>query len=212
MEIKILYEDKHIIVCIKPAGALSQADNGGADNMPDMLKELCGANEIYPLHRLDREVGGVMVYAKTKAAAAALSRDIAERRFEKEYSAWVHEKPQADRGEMRDLLFKDSKRNKSFTVKRMRKGVKEALLEYRLLKTATSDGKNYSLLAIKLHTGRTHQIRVQLSSRGMPICGDRKYGARDSFNGILLRCRKISFVHPVTGEKMSFEQETEFEI
>ena len=121
----ILYEDKSIIVCIKPVGLLSQVSAEGDESMITQLEAHCGTI-IYPLHRLDREVGGVMVYAKTKASAAALSQAIAEHRFQKEYLALIHGCPHTESGELHDLLFKDSRKNKSFVVTRARKGVKDA--------------------------------------------------------------------------------------
>ncbi len=173
--------------------------------MVSLLSAHCN-NQVYPLHRLDREVGGVMVYAKTKKAAANLSRDIAEHKFIKEYIALIHGKPESDSGEMRDLLFKDSRKNKSFVVKRQRKGVKEALLEYSLLET---DG-DFSTVLVRLHTGRTHQIRVQFASRKMPLKGDKKYGAKDESRNIGLWSFRITFNHPVTGEKLSFSEPPDF--
>ena len=204
---EILFEDKSIIVCVKPRGILSQSDIKGGKNMIDDLSALTNS-EIYPLHRLDKEVGGVMVYAKTKKAAAILSRDIAEHNFSKEYIAMFHSKPQDNSGEMRDLLFKDSKKNKSFVVKSMRKGVKEALLEYSLLE---SNG-NVSICLIKLHTGRTHQIRVQFASRKMPLVGDRKYGSKDESGFIGLWSYRLSFKHPETKEMMIFSKESDFSL
>lgn len=199
---KILFEDKAVIVCIKPEGLLSQTDSRGGASMISELQALCHS-EIYPLHRLDREVGGVMVYAKTKSAAARLSSDIAHNRFHKEYIALVHGKPIEVEGIMQDLLFKDSSRNKSYVVKRERKGVKAASLQYSLIKT-TECADTLSAVSVVLHTGRTHQIRVQFSSRAMPLVGDKKYGARDEFKGIGLWSYKISFKHPETQEPLSF--------
>ena len=197
---EILFEDNEILVCIKPVGIVSQSDNK-AESMISFLEQHT-ANTVYPLHRLDRQVGGVMVYAKSHFAASVLSRDIAEHRFKKEYIALIHGKPETDKGEMRDLLFKDSRKNKSYVVNRMRKGVKEALLEYEVLNS--KDG--LSLVKILLHTGRTHQIRVQFASRKMPLVGDRKYGAEDDFKNIGLWSYKITFKHPKTKEMLEFEK------
>lgn len=204
---EILFEDKSIIVCIKPRGVISQSDAGGKESMISQLEELCGC-QIYPLHRLDKDVGGVMVYAKTKNAAAKLSGDIANHKFIKEYIALVNGKPQSNEGEMRDLLFKDSRKNKSYVVKRERKGVKEALLKYKILESES----NFSLVLVKLHTGRTHQIRVQFASRKMPLAGDRKYGANDEFKSIGLWSYRISFNHPISNEKLVFSHEADFKL
>lgn len=202
---EILYSDNHIVVCIKPIGVLSQADMGGGESMLTMLKDIFGG-EIYPLHRLDKGVSGVMVYARTKLAASELSRDIAEHRFKKEYLAVVNGTPEPS-GEMVDLLFKDSKKNKSFVVNRIRKGVKEARLTYDLIK---SDGEK-SLVKILLDTGRTHQIRVQFSSRKMPLLGDKKYGGNDEYKNIALFSYKLTFNHPKTKEPLVFiADESEF--
>ncbi len=203
---KILFSDEHIAVCIKPRGVVSQGDVVGRENMLCLLEEVLGG-PIYPLHRLDREVGGVMVYAKSKTAAANLSRDIAEHRFKKEYLALVHGVPETKNGEMKDLLFKDSSKNKSFVVKRERKGVKKASLEYELLNTVDTENGPLSVMRVLLHTGRTHQIRVQFASRKMPLVGDRKYGARDNFSVLGLWSYKISFSHPITKELLSFSAE-----
>ena len=196
---KILFEDDSIIVCIKPVGIQSQSDSTGKESMITILSEHTGG-EIFPLHRLDRDVGGVMVYAKTKFAAAGISKEIQAHNFKKEYLALVHGKPLEQSGEMKDLLFKDSRKNKSFVVDRMRKGVKEALLSYEVI---TSEN-GFSVVRVLLHTGRTHQIRVQFASRKMPLAGDRKYGGKDAFNEIGLWSYLISFTHPKTGEKLIF--------
>ena len=187
---EILYSDKEIIVCIKPVGLDSESEVPG---------ELAGAlgGEIFALHRLDKNVGGVMVYARTKAAAAALSRAIQEGSMVKEYVAMVHGTP-PERGDWEDLLWKDSKKNKVFVVKRMRGGVKKARLEFVRL-TAGEE----SLVRIRLHTGRSHQIRVQFASRGYPLVGDHKYGARDSSPAPMLFSCKLSF--PYRGKTLQFE-------
>lgn len=194
MEIRILYEDKDITVCVKPPEAVSQSPG-----MPEMLSELSGG-EFFCVHRLDRGVGGVMVYARNAAAAARLSQMTAERKLEKQYMALVPDVLDADVGVMEDLLFRDKAKNKSFVVKRMRKGVKNAKLEYRRI--AVMDG--IALLKIKLHTGRTHQIRCQLSSRGAPILGDGRYGSAVKCGGIALWSCSLAFAHPVSGKRMEF--------
>lgn len=196
---KILYSDEHIVVCIKPVGLLSQSDEKDNENMISLLSEMYGC-EIYPLHRLDKGVSGVMVYAKTKFAAAKLSRDIAEHSFKKEYLAAVHGVCDGT-GDMCDLLFKDSRKNKSYVVKRMRKGVREARLSYETLKSYSEK----SLVRVHLHTGRTHQIRVQFASRKMPLLGDKKYGAADEYENIGLLSYCITFYHPKTNEEMIFK-------
>ena len=206
---EILFEDRDLIVCVKPVGVLSQADSEGGESMISLLESHTGG-EIYPLHRLDREVGGVMAYAKSKRAAAKLSRDITEHTFRKEYVALVHGTPNPAQGEMRDLLFKDSRKNKTFVVNRPRKGVKDALLEYTLLETVSTESGVYSKVQILLHTGRTHQIRVQFASRKMPLTGDRKYGGKDSFSQIGLWSYRLRFTHPVSGEALEFSKEPEF--
>lgn len=199
----ILYEDTAVMVCIKPRGILSQADKNGGESMITRLSEHTGG-EIYPVHRLDKETGGVMVYAKTKKAAAKLSRDISEHRFCKEYLALVHGVPEENSGTLCDLLFHDRAKNKSYVVKRERAGVKKAELYYEVLETKEIDGENYSLLRVVLHTGRTHQIRVQLAHRKMPLSDDRKYGAKDAIENLGLLSAKLKFTHPETGEEMEF--------
>ena len=171
---EILYSDKDLAVCIKPVGLDAEMD------VPGALKAQLGG-EIFPLHRLDKNVGGVMVYARSKAAAAALSKAIQNGEMVKEYVAKVHGAP-ADSGILTDLLFKDSRKNKVFVVKKPRAGVKEAKLQYRHL----GDG----LVHVKLFTGRSHQIRVQFSSRGFPLVGDHKYGSRaEETTPMLFSCR-----------------------
>ena len=200
---EILYQDSSVIVVIKPQGVLSQSDKNGGESMITRLQTHTGG-EIYPVPRLDKETGGVMVYAKTKKAAAKLSRDISEHRFCKEYLALVHGVPEENSGTLCDLLFHDKAKNKSYVVKRERAGVKKAELYYEVLETKEKDGEKYSLLRVVLHTGRTHQIRVQLAHRKMPLSGDRKYGAKDAFENLGLLSAKLKFTHPETGEEMEF--------
>ena len=202
---QVLYSDNYIVVCVKPIGILSQADSSGGESMVSLLSNMYNC-EIYPLHRLDKGVSGVMVFAKTKFAAAELSRDIAEHKLKKEYLAIINGLPD-ERGEMVDLLFKDSRKNKSFVVNRSRKGVKEAKLSYWRIKT---DGQK-SLVRVLLHTGRTHQIRVQFASRKMPLLGDRKYGGNTDYENIALLSYRLTFNHPKTKEEMVFSaEESEF--
>lgn len=179
---KILYEDRDCIAVVKPVGVVSE---GGVGGMVEALSEYCG-NDVYCVHRLDCAVSGVIVYAKNKKSAAYFSSLIADGKMKKEYLAVVHGKVCG--GEMTDLLFKDSKANKSYVVKRMRKGVKEAKLEYETL----SEKDGASLVGIRLITGRSHQIRVQFSSRKHPLYGDGKYGGGDRCD-IALFSNRISF-------------------
>lgn len=164
---EILYSDARIIVCIKPVGLDSEHD------MPRQLQEQFGG-EIFTLHRLDQNVGGVMVYARDRQTAGHFSKMIQDGLLVKEYIALVHGTP-PEQGDWEDLLFKDSRKNKVFVVDRQRAGVKKARLAFQRL----TEGAQ-SMVRIRLYTGRSHQIRVQFASRGYPLAGDRKYGARDS--------------------------------
>ena len=174
---EILYSDRDLAVCIKPVGLDSEME------VPQALKERLGG-EIFPLHRLDKNVGGVMVYARTKAAAAGLSKAIQNGGMVKEYVAKVHGEP-PENGVLTDLLFKDSRKNKVFVVKKARAGVKEAKLQYRHL--------GAGLVHVRLFTGRSHQIRVQFSSRGFPLIGDHKYGSRAEETAPMLFSCRITF-------------------
>lgn len=203
--VNILYEDNHITVCEKPPLVLSQKDQKGAvADLCSMLDEQTGT-EHRPVHRLDLGVGGTMVYARTQRSAAALSACIQDNKLTKEYLAVVHGIPAENEGVYRDLLFKDSSKNKSFVVDRQRKGVKEASLEYKVLQTAETEKGVLTLVQIKLHTGRTHQIRVQFSSRRTPLYGDGKYGSRTNEKCIALWSYRLSFPHPISKKNMSFE-------
>lgn len=198
-EIKILYQDTEIAVIEKPVGVLSQRDAKGEDGLVEILARQIGKT-VYPVHRLDRPVGGVMVYALTKNAAAFLS---GEKAFEKVYLAAVSGVCPAT-GEMVDYLYKDSAKGKSFIVKGERKGAKYARLTYETLKTATTEQGNISLVRVKLDTGRTHQIRVQFASRGMPLLGDGKYGSRIKGQGIALWSHGLTLSHPKTKQILIF--------
>ncbi len=198
---KLLFEDESIIVCIKPAGLLSQGE--GKNSLISKLAEHT-EGDIYPVHRLDREVGGVMVYAKSRFAAASLSKQVAQHSFEKEYLALVHGIPEKESGIFEDLLFKDSRKNKVFVVTRERKGARKAVCSYETLLSCQVGGNDCSLVKVKLRTGRTHQIRVQFASRKMPLFGDGKYGARDGERMIALFSCTVGFTHPKTGDSLRF--------
>ena len=215
---KILYEDKHIVCVEKPVGMLSQS-GAGDTALSDLVSHLTereaqnGNPEPYigVVHRLDAGVGGAMVYAKKPYAAAALSEAIRGRDFTKEYLCVVSGRPMEDAGEYRDLLWKDAKANKVYVVDRTRNGVKEASLSYRVLQTVERDGEVYSLLRVTLGTGRSHQIRCQLSHHGTPILCDGKYGghrpADVSMAGIALWSYHLAFVHPANMSKAESNQE-----
>lgn len=183
---RVLYSDKDIIVCVKPVGVDSEKE------LPDLL-----GGQVYPVHRLDKNVGGVMVYARTRQTAASLSKAIQDGTMVKEYVAMVHGTPPGS-GDWTDLLWKDSTKNKVFVVKRERKGVKKARLEFSRL----TEGEQ-SLVHIRLYTGRSHQIRVQFSSRGFPLVGDHKYGSRDASTEPMLFSCRLTF--PYKKELRSFE-------
>ena len=179
---EILYQDSQILVAVKPVGPDSE------HGFPSQLLEALGG-EIYPLHRLDANVGGVMLYARTKAAAARFSKLIQEGGLIKEYVALVHGTP-PESGDWQDLLWKDARKNKVFVVDRERKGVKAARLEFTRLTAGEA-----SLVRIRLHTGRSHQIRVQFSSRGFPLVGDHKYGSRAKETAPMLFSCCLTFPH-----------------
>ena len=187
----ILYSDRDLYVIVKPVGMDSEHE------VPAALE-----GETFPIHRLDKNVGGVMVYARTKQAAAALSKTVQEGSMVKEYVAMVHGTP-PESGDWEDFLFKDSRKNKVFAVKKERKGVKYARLEFDRL----TEGED-SLVHIRLHTGRSHQIRVQFSSRGFSLVGDHKYGARDEKTAPMLFSCRITF--PFKGQTRVYEARPEW--
>ena len=200
---RILYEDSAVAVCEKPVGISAQATAGGED-LPAMLRRETGAAEIFPVHRLDIATGGVMVYAKTKAAAAVLGGQIQSGEFQKTYLCAAHGVLLPPAGTLEDLLFHDRAKNKTYVVKRERKGVKRAKLAYETLAAQDTAAGTLSLLRVRLFTGRTHQIRVQLASRRHPLAGDGKYGAADAFSAPALYSCALAFAHPETGEALRF--------
>ena len=199
---EILYQDEDILVCIKPARVLSTDEPGG---LPDLLRQALGdpKADIRTVHRLDRVVSGVMVLARNPSAASELSRQIREDGFQKEYLAILHGGPEGDCGTLRDLLVRDKARKMTLVTREPGKGVREASLAYQVL----NRGENMTRVRVRLHTGRTHQIRVQFASRGMALVGERKYDTREDPCEIALWSYRIGFIHPKTGEAMTFSQE-----
>ena len=197
---EILYQDKRILVAIKPSGVLSTDEEGG---MPQLLREVLGDSNacVRTVHRLDAAVSGVMVFARSAKASSLLSQQIRERQFEKEYLAVVHGQPPTE-GELVDLLARDKQRRITYVTDTPGKEAQEARLSYRVV--AQRDG--FSLVQIRLHTGRTHQIRVQFSSRGWPLLGDRKYGIDTVEHPIALWSHCVAFTHPETEKSMEFRQ------
>ena len=187
---ELLEVNSDYLVCIKPVGLDSELE------LPNALREQLGG-EIFTLHRLDKNVGGVMVYARNKQAAASLSKTIVGGEMVKEYVAMVHGAPPSE-GDWEDFLFKDSRKNKVFVVKRQRAGVKAARLTYTCLRTGEQ-----SLVRIRLYTGRSHQIRVQFASRGFPLVGDHKYGSRDAAAAPMLFSCCVTF--PYKGQTRRYE-------
>lgn len=198
---EILYADSQIVVCVKPAGALSQ--DAGSGSMPVLLREQLAVEQVYVIHRLDREVGGVMIYGLTQKAAAGLSKAVQDHRLEKSYLAVLGGVPEQSEAVLEDLLFHDKNRNKTYVVKRLRKGVKEAKLSY----TVLQERMGSSLVSVRLYTGRTHQIRVQFASRGLPLTGDGKYGGKEAGTTLGLWSNQLRFPHPLTGEIMEFSKQ-----
>ena len=195
---EIIYSDRDIIVCIKPAGVLSTDEPGG---LPEMLRAELQTENIRTVHRLDRVVSGLTAVARNAKSASELSREIRDGGFDKEYLAVVHGMTD-EGGELRDLLRRDRQERKTYVADAPGKDVQEAVLEYETL--ARKDGM--SLVRIKLITGRTHQIRCQFSSRGLPLVGDRKYSLNEDGCDIALWSHSLSFTHPRNGQQLRFEQ------
>lgn len=206
---KVIYEDNHIIVVEKPVNVPSQGDKTGDEDMLILIKEYLKEKYNKPgnvylglVHRLDRPVGGVMVFAKTSKAASRLSEQVRNKTFQKTYLVICNEKMENEKGVLQDYLWKDEKSNTSFVVKEGKKNAKLAELDYEVLKYNEED--NLSLIKVNLHTGRHHQIRVQLSSRGHAIYGDNKYHGRGAGSGICLWAYELTIQHPTTKEMLTF--------
>ena len=207
---KILYEDKYLIVCEKPVGVESQVSSKNKSDMPTLLSEYRRDNGedgyIGVVHRLDTATGGAMIYSKREDMTGKLSALVQSGDYKKTYLSVVHGEPEEKTGEMRDLLFHDKMKNKSYVCAKKRSGVREAILNYRTLETVTAEnGEKMSLVEVELITGRTHQIRVQFASRKMPLVGDGKYGSRDNHTTCALWSHKVEFTHPVTKNRISCE-------
>lgn len=197
---ELIYCDETLLVCVKPAGVLSTDEPGG---VPELARMELGDEkaQVRTVHRLDRVVSGLMVLARTAAAASELSRQIRENEFEKAYLAVVHGHPDQKEGTMVDLLQRCKQERKTYVVTQMEKGVQEAILDYRVL----AENQDMSKVYITLRTGRTHQIRCQFSSRELPLVGDRKYSLLEDGCNIALWSHRIAFTHPVTGKRMEFK-------
>lgn len=201
---ELIHVDKDIVVCIKPPRVLSTDEPGG---LPELVRKALGEpkGDIRTVHRLDRVVSGVMVLARNAKSASELSRQIREDAFRKEYLAVVHGCPAEPKGTFTDLLWRDKARKMTMVADGPGKGVQEAILDYRVL----SFDNGLSLVAVKLRTGRTHQIRVQFASRGMPLVGERKYAVQEDPCEIALWSRCVGFTHPGTGRWVTFSAEPE---
>lgn len=195
--IEIIYEDSELCVVCKPQGIDSE------HTLTKLVMQQLGC-DIYPVHRLDKDAGGLILLAKTKRAAAKLSDSMQKGEFEKLYLAIVLGTPEEPEGRLDDYLYHDRQKNKSFVVKSERKGVKLATLEYQTVGSAVILDASVTLLKIKLHTGRTHQIRVQFASRRLPLLGDVKYGGRKNDIKLSLWSHEISFNHPISGKRLEF--------
>ena len=199
---KILYEDKYLIVCEKPVGMESQRSSSGKDDMLTLLSR-CRAERgedsyVGLVHRLDVATGGAMIYSKREDMTGKLSALVQSGDYKKTYLAVAHGEPPEREGEMRDLLYHDKKKNKSYVCDKKRQGVKEAVANYRLLETVEREnGEKMSLVEVELITGRTHQIRVQFASRQMSLVGDGKYGSHDNKASCALWSYRVEFIHPI---------------
>jgi 23S rRNA pseudouridine1911/1915/1917 synthase len=207
--IPVLYEDNHILVVVKPVNMPTQEDESRDADLLNELKDDLKVRHNKPgnvylglVHRLDRPVGGVMVFAKTSKAASRLSDSVRTRQFDKTYLAVVHGKPMQSRGTLTHWLLKDTQTNTVAVTPPGKPGAKEAILDYETLGSA--DG--LSLIKVKLHTGRSHQIRVQLAATGCPLYGDQRYGSGVNKPGqqLALWSTELSFEHPTLKEKLRF--------
>lgn len=206
---QIIYEDRYLIAVKKPINMLSEGAQGIEGKVKKYLEEK-GEGLTGLVNRLDFGVSGLILLAKTKESAKRFNKLVVQNQIKKEYLAVVHGVPTEQSGTFKDILFKDSKSNKSFVVKTLRKGAKEAELDYVVLKTKETQKGKLSLVKVRLKTGRTHQIRVQFSSRKMPLVGDGKYGGRDNCD-IALYSYKMTFNHPLTNKTISIESMHEWD-
>lgn len=199
---QIIYQDTDVLVCVKPSRVLSTDETGG---LPELLRQELNEPQadIRTVHRLDRVVSGLMVVARNAKAASELSRQIREDVFQKEYLAVIHGCPEVPQGTYTDLLIRDKARKMTMVVSQTGKGVQDAVLDYAVLGTASGMSK----VQIRLKTGRTHQIRVQFASRGMPLVGERKYSTLEDPCEIALWSYQLGFYHPGTGKWMDFTLE-----
>lgn len=194
---EIIYQDQDIVVCVKPSRVLSTDEPGG---MPELVRQALGTEDVRTVHRLDRVVSGLMVLARNAQAASDLSRQIREDTFQKEYLAITHGTPAENTAQLRDLLVRDKARKMTLVATEPGKGVQEAILTYQVLHKTES----LSRVRIQLQTGRTHQIRVQFASRGLPLVGERKYSTLEDDCEIALWSYRLAFAHPTTGAPMEF--------
>jgi 23S rRNA pseudouridine1911/1915/1917 synthase len=226
LPLTVLYEDKNLIVCLKPAGVVSEEAEravpaGAPVSMPALLRAHWGRADapVYPVHRLDTPAAGVMVYARTAAAAAALSRQVQGGALQKEYRCVCAGVPAPAAGRMEDWLFKDSRQNRVYPVRGERRGARRAVLAYAVLavlpRGAAEPAADFAqpcpdgaraLCAVRLETGRTHQIRAQFAARRHPLCGDGKYGSREK-GALALWCRSLTFTPPGETAPRTFSAE-----
>ena len=209
-KLKVIYEDNHIIVVEKIPNVPSQSDKTGDIDMLTMVKQYIKEKYNKPgnvylglVHRLDRPVGGIMIFAKTSKAASRLSDQVREKVFKKKYLAVVDGKIENKSGTLEDYLYKDERNNISKVVNKDKKNAKLAKLDYEVIKY--DEVKKLSLVKVNLHTGRHHQIRVQLSNFGHSIFGDQKYGTRGQGKQIALWAYELTINHPITKEEMTFK-------
>lgn len=229
MQKNIIYEDKHILVAYKPAGIATQTARVGQRDMVSELKNYLagktGKKEspyLGIVHRLDQPVSGLLVFARTRQAAACLGRQITEHVFQKHYYALIYGKPKKPEERLENYLYKDGRSNLSVIVDKDFPEARKAVLDYRLIRTLmmVEPWQEASLMEISLHTGRHHQIRLQMSHAGMPLLGDNKYGTEEDrqlsweigLKNIALCAFKLAFIHPATGKEVCFVQQPREEI
>ncbi len=205
----VLFEDVHLIVLCKPAGLLSQGEHTGDENLVDLLRAHFGRHYVGLVHRLDRNTSGILVVAKRSKSAERLTRALQSGALERSYLGWLEGDLQPDCGEgslsWSDWLLRDEERNVTRVATARDRGARQALMQARPIASSTLEGKPITLCEFTLETGRAHQIRAQAASRGHPLLGDRKYGARIPFSRTALHSHRIRFPHPMSGETLEFE-------